>query len=198
VTGPSSVKRGMTRGSQAKFGCAEPVAHPSSDTLKSKVTRTPMTLPMNLTSKTEKAPICRKHFGVLVRFAFSGMNNADSALCVIQKSLGSRVGACTTAFPVGWVVRTAQKTVFYFIRSAMTGFTASAFLSRNRVSPKEAFEGLELCERKLSCTVLRGLDGSNPVRLLGHTSRICRLAGSGYRPSSAWTPCHAGTGNGVG
>ena len=49
----------------------------------------------------------------------------------------------------------------------MTGFTASAFLSRNRVSLKEAFEGLELCERKLSCTVLRGLDGSNPVRLLG-------------------------------
>jgi hypothetical protein len=34
--------------------------------------------------------------------------------------------------------------------------------------PKEAFEGLELCEGKLSCTVLRGLDGSNPVRLLGH------------------------------
>src|SRR5260370_14613507 len=52
----------------------------------------------------------------------------------------------------------------------MTGFTASAFLSRNRVSPKEAFEGLELCEGKLSCTVLRGLDGSNPVRLLGHPS----------------------------
>ena len=49
----------------------------------------------------------------------------------------------------------------------MTGFTASAFLSRNRVSLKEAFEGLELCEGKLSCTVLRGLDGSNPVRLLG-------------------------------
>src|SRR5712692_10107390 len=46
-------------------------------------------------------------------------------------------------------------------------FTASAFLSRNRVSPKEAFEGLELCEGKPSCTVLRGLDGSNPVRLLG-------------------------------
>ena len=41
-------------------------------------------------------------------------------------------------------------------------------IPRNRVSPKEAFEGLELCEGKLSCTVLRGLDGSNPVRLLGH------------------------------
>jgi hypothetical protein len=51
----------------------------------------------------------------------------------------------------------------------MTGFIANEFLSRNRVSLKEAFEGLELCERKLSCTVLRlrGLDGSNPVRLLG-------------------------------
>jgi hypothetical protein len=49
----------------------------------------------------------------------------------------------------------------------MTRFTVSVFLSRNRVSLKEAFEGLELCEGKLSCTVLRGLDGSNPVRLLG-------------------------------
>jgi hypothetical protein len=62
----------------------------------------------------------------------------------------------------------APRTAFYFIRSATTGFTASEFLSRNRVSPKEAFEGLELCERKLSCTVLRGLDGSNPVRLLAN------------------------------
>jgi reverse transcriptase-like protein len=43
-------------------------------------------------------------------------------------------------------------------------------IPRNRVSRKEAFEGLELCERKLSCTVLRGLDGSNPVRLLGDLS----------------------------
>src|SRR3979411_2910164 len=56
----------------------------------------------------------------------------------------------------------------------MTGFTTSAFLSRNRVSPKEAFEGLELCEGKLSCTVLRGLDGSNPVRLLGDPPRTNR------------------------
>jgi len=51
----------------------------------------------------------------------------------------------------------------------MTGFIACEFLSRNRVSLKEAFEGLELCEGKLSCTVLRGLDGSNPVRLLDNT-----------------------------
>src|SRR3984885_6137544 len=55
----------------------------------------------------------------------------------------------------------------------MTGFIASKFLSRNRVSLKEAFEGLELCERKLSCTVLRGLDGSNPVRLLDLRTESC-------------------------
>jgi hypothetical protein len=66
------------------------------------------------------------------------------------------------------VVRKALRTAFYFIQSAMTGFIASAFLYRNRVSRKEAFEGLELCEGKLSCTVLRGLDGSNPVRLLDY------------------------------
>ena len=172
VTGPSSVKRVMTRGSHVKFGCTTPVAHPSGDTLKSKVTRTPMTLRMKFTSNNAKEPICRKRFGVLVRFAFSGMNNVGSALCAIQKSLGSRVGACTIVFPVYWVVRKAPRTAFYFIQSAMTGFIACEFLSRNRVSLKEAFEGLELCERKLSCTVLRGLDGSNPVRLLGHTSTI--------------------------
>jgi hypothetical protein len=44
----------------------------------------------------------------------------------------------------------------------MTGFTTSAFLSRNRVSLKEALEGLELCEGKLSRTVLRGWTGAIP------------------------------------
>ena len=48
----------------------------------------------------------------------------------------------------------------------------TAFLSRNRVCPKEAFEGLDLCERKLSCTILRGLDGNNPVRLLDHPAKM--------------------------
>ena len=52
----------------------------------------------------------------------------------------------------------------------MTGFIVSVFPSRNRVSSKEAFEGLELGERKLSRTVLRGLDGSNAVWLLGHSA----------------------------
>jgi hypothetical protein len=40
----------------------------------------------------------------------------------------------------------------------------------------EAFEGLELWERKLSCTVLRGLDGSNPVRLLGSSAQNLKPA----------------------
>src|SRR5712692_623755 len=43
------------------------------------------------TSNNAKESICRKRFGVLVRFAFSGMNNAGSALCATPKSLGSRV-----------------------------------------------------------------------------------------------------------
>jgi hypothetical protein len=38
----------------------------------------------------------------------------------------------------------------------MTGFIVSVFPFRNRVSSKEAFEGLELGERKLSRPVLRG------------------------------------------
>ncbi len=54
----------------------------------------------------------------------------------------------------------------------MTGFTVSVFPFRNRVSPKEAFEGLELGEGKPSRPVLRGpgsrkaawLLGSNPSR----------------------------------
>jgi len=126
----------------------------------------------NEAGNNRKEPIGRKRFGVLVRFVFSGMNRAGARLRAIQKPLGSRAGAFTIAFPAGWVVHEAQKTACYFIPSAMTGFTASAFLSRNLVSPKAAFEGLDLCGRKLSCTVLRGLEGSNPVRLLGHPANM--------------------------
>jgi hypothetical protein len=65
------------------------------------------------------------------------------------------------------VVRAASRTGFYFIRSAITGFTTSVLLYRNRVSLEEAFEGLELGEGKLSCPVLRGLGGRKVARLLG-------------------------------
>ena len=49
----------------------------------------------------------------------------------------------------------------------MTGFIVSVFPFRNRVSFKEAFEGLELGEGKLSRPVLRGLGGRKAVWLLG-------------------------------
>jgi hypothetical protein len=49
----------------------------------------------------------------------------------------------------------------------MTGFIVSVFLFRNRVSPKEAFEGLEPGEGKPSRPVLRGPGGLKTAWLLG-------------------------------
>jgi len=49
----------------------------------------------------------------------------------------------------------------------MTGFIVSVFPFRNRVSLKEAFEGLELGERKPSRPVLRGPGGRKAAWLLG-------------------------------
>jgi hypothetical protein len=53
----------------------------------------------------------------------------------------------------------------------MTGFIVSVFLFRNRVSPKEAFEGLELGEGKPSRPVLRGPGGRKVAWPLGSNSR---------------------------
>jgi hypothetical protein len=50
----------------------------------------------------------------------------------------------------------------------MTGFIVSVFLFRNRASSKEAFEGLELGEGKLSRPVLRGPGGRKAAWLLGN------------------------------
>ena len=50
----------------------------------------------------------------------------------------------------------------------MTGFIVSVFPFRNRVSPKEAFEGLELGEGKPSRPVLRGPGGRKAAWLLGN------------------------------
>src|SRR5260370_30486078 len=52
----------------------------------------------------------------------------------------------------------------------MTGFTVSVFPFRNRVSPNEAFEGLELGEGKPSRPVLRGPGGRKAAWLLGSYS----------------------------
>jgi len=61
------------------------------------------------------------------------------------------------------------RTTFYFIRSAMTGFIANVFTYRNRVSFREAFEGLEPDEGKLSRPVLRGPGSREAAWLLGTT-----------------------------
>ncbi len=53
----------------------------------------------------------------------------------------------------------------------MTGFIVSVFPFRNRVSSKEAFEGLELGEGKPSRPVLRGPGGRKAAWLLGSNRR---------------------------
>ena len=56
----------------------------------------------------------------------------------------------------------------------MTGFIVSVFPFRNRVSSKEAFEGLELGEGKPSRPVLRGPGGRKAAWLLGnYPGRAC-------------------------
>jgi hypothetical protein len=120
-----------------------------------------------LLGKNGKGLTCWKRFGVPALFAISGMNNVDSARCAIQKSPGSQAGGSITASPVRWVVRQVLRSAFYFIPSAMTGFIVSVFPFRNRVSSKEAFEGLELGEGKPSRPVLRGPGGRKAAWLLG-------------------------------
>jgi hypothetical protein len=90
-------------------------------------------------------------------------------------------GALTTAFHVYWVVRKVPRIAFYFTQSATTGFIASVFPSRSRVSCKKAFAGLELCDWKLSCTVLRGLD--TDLRRYGR--RLCERGGKNAKKRAA-------------
>src|SRR5580704_14369080 len=138
-----------------------------------------MTLLMSPTSRNAKRTTCRARFGVLVLFAFSGMNNVDVAPCATSELPGSQVGAFITASPVPWAVRPMPRTAFYFIRSAMTGFIVSVWPYRNRVSLWEAFEGLEPDEGKLSRPVLRGPGSRKAAWLLGKQvidgTRTCTL-----------------------
>ena len=62
----------------------------------------------------------------------------------------------------------------------MTGFIVSVFPFRNRVSLKEAFEGLELGEGKLSRPVLRGPGGRKAAWLLGIDLHACRHSWNDY------------------
>ena len=87
-----------------------------------------------LLGKNAKQTICGIPFGALALFAISGMNNVVIAPCATRELPRLPVGAYITASPVCWVVRLVPRTAFYFIRSAMTGFIASVFTYRNRVS----------------------------------------------------------------
>jgi hypothetical protein len=69
----------------------------------------------------------------------------------------------------------------------MTRFIVRVFPFRNRVSFKEAFEGLELGEGKPSRPVLRGPGGCKAVRLLGSNPKV-RVAD----PEFAWFGQHYG------
>ena len=59
-----------------------------------------------------------------------------------------------------------QTTVYCCIQTAIEKFIASDFQWRSRV-PRGALERLERHELKSSRVVLRGLEGSNPLRLPG-------------------------------
>src|ERR1700676_561833 len=77
---------------------------------------------------------------------------------------------------IGYVLESGDnamllRTEFYYIPNAMTGFIVSVYPFRNRVSSKEAFEGLELGEGKPSRAVLRGPGGRKAAWLLGSNSR---------------------------
>ena len=88
------------------------------------------------------------------------------------------------------MARKALRTACFFTQSAATRFIASIFPFLNRVLPKRAFEGLEPYMAKVLSTVLRGLDPSNGVRLLG------RLERGGNKPFEALGQCtHTREGN---
>jgi len=81
----------------------------------------------------------------------------------------------------------------------MTGFIVSVFPFRNRVSSKEAFEGLELGEGKLSRPVLRGPGGCKVAWLLGTNPDYFLFADDSpktycdFRQRSFWTVCERST-----
>ena len=80
-----------------------------------------------------------------------------------------------------------QITAFCFIQSATTGFTARVFPYHHRVSLKEAFEGPEPDDGKLSRPVLRGPAPSNGGWLLGAFDGLVTRTAAGYNYGGNWT-----------
>ncbi len=69
----------------------------------------------------------------------------------------------------------------------MTGSIVGVFSFRNRVSAKEAFEGLELGEGKLSRPVLRGPGIPKAAWLLGSYRRTTRSSPDLLRNRNQWS-----------
>jgi len=147
-TGLSSEKSTTTKGSRTKCGYCWLVTRPSNDMSRSNAKRTLTIPPLKPTLKNEKEFTCGQHFGALVHFAISGTSNTGSARSASYVLRGLQDGACTIASLLCGVGLRVPKTAFYFIQSAMTRFTARIFLYRSRVSLKEAFKGLEPCDRE--------------------------------------------------
>ena len=158
---------GQRGANRTKCDYCSPVARPFKGTSRSRAPPIRTIRPTQPTSKNAKETIWRERFGGHGLFAFSGCSNAGSAPCATPRSPGSRAGAFTIASPVCRVVPPVQTIASCFIQSATTGFTATIFPYRNRLSLKEAFEGLEPDEAKVSRPVLRGPGPSNGARLLG-------------------------------
>jgi hypothetical protein len=109
-----------------------------------------------------------KLVGIEVHFASTDGPISRFLFLVICKKASLQFGRVSTENDH---VRQVLRTAFYFIPSAMTGFIVSVFPFRNRVSSKEAFEGLELGEGKPSRPVLRGPGGRKAAWLLGGNLR---------------------------
>jgi hypothetical protein len=99
VTGAASVKRVITGGSQFRFGCGTPVAHPSSDTLVKGDANPYDPAYETYFAQREETHMQDTFRGTpTLRFLW----HEQSGLCTgaIQQSLGSRAGAFTIVFPV--------------------------------------------------------------------------------------------------
>jgi hypothetical protein len=80
----------------------------------------------------------------------------------------------------------------------MTGFIVNVFPFRNRVSPKEAFEGLELGEGKPSRPVLRGPGGRKAAWLLGSQRGSLSTSGLPDNPRTGGVTGNKGAFLGIG
>jgi hypothetical protein len=138
------------------------------------------TWPMKPTSKNAKGITWRTRFGVLDHFVFLFLQRGFCPACNLKMT---RITGWRLHYRVPRVKGGSprQKTAFCFIQSVTTGFTANVFSYHIRVSLKEAFEGPEPDDGKLSRPVLRGPD---PTMGAGYSVNGARLSTKGRSKSA--------------